>query len=111
MGDSTIVFDDNREVKLSELKCVRFKKNNILISAFQKRFIIAGIGFFILDTGNNLILDRTNVVNKKAVIISAALFATGLLLKRFEYKKVRIGKNKTLRIATCNYQNLKAPSN
>ena len=106
MQDSTILFENDEEIKLSHLKCVRFKKNNHLINAFQQAFIIAGFGFITIDTFNNLIFERPEVLNKKAVLISAALLATSVLLKRMSYKKVRITKNKILRIVNFNYQNL-----
>ncbi len=106
MGDSTIVFDNNVEVKLSELKCIRFKKNNILITKFRRFFLRGGIMFMALNTCNNLILDHSPVVSERAAVISAALFTTGLLLRRMEYKKIRTGKHKILRIVNFNYQNL-----
>jgi hypothetical protein len=110
MADSTIVFDDSIEVKLSKLKCVRFKRNNHLIDAFATAFMIAGVGFIAIDTFNNVILDRQPVVNQKAAVISAGLLSTSFLLKRMGHKKVRITKNKILRIVDFNYQNLNTPN-
>jgi len=106
MGDSTIVFENGEEVKLSQLKSVKFKKNNFLITKFRRFFLRGGIMFMTLNTCNNLILDRSPVISEKAAIISAALYTTGLLLYRMEYKKIRISKRKTLRISNFNYDNL-----
>lgn len=110
MSDSTLLFSNYDEVKLSQLKSVRFKKNNHLITIFSKAFLIAGVGFILLDTFNNIILNRPTVVNEKAVVISAALLSTSFLLKRMSYKRVRTGKHKILRIVNFNYQNLSVPN-
>jgi hypothetical protein len=109
MEDSTILFENYQEVKLSELKCLRFEKSNFLITKFRRFFLMGGIMFMTLNTCNNLILDHSPVINQKAGIISAALFTTGLLLKRMEYKKVRITRNKIVRIVNFSYQNLNRP--
>jgi len=106
LQDSTIFFENSDELKLSQLKRVRFKKNNHLIDAFQRAFLIAGFGFIIIDTFNNMILDRPAIINQKAVVVSAALLTASLLLKRMSYKKIRITKRKTLRISNFNYDNL-----
>ena len=106
LRDSIIFFESDNEVKLNQLKCIRFQKNNFVITKFRKFFLRAGIGFLILDSFNNLILNRPTIVNEKAVIVSAALFTTGLLLKRMSYKKLRLNKHKTLKIVNFNYENV-----
>jgi hypothetical protein len=106
LNDSIIFFDNDLAVKFSQLKRIRFKKNKRLIKTFSAFFIRAGLLFIILDSGNNLLLGRQKIVNEKAVLISASLIAGGLILKRMGIKKIRMNKNKIIKVIDVNYQHL-----
>jgi hypothetical protein len=105
-GDSTIVFTTGQSVGFSQLRKIKLRNPNHLIKVFKSVFIMAGILFIIVDTSNNAILGRDQLVNEKSVLISAALIGTGLLLRRAAIIKLRINKDKTLRVINLSYNNL-----
>jgi len=106
MKDSSILFENYTEIKLNQLKALRIKKHNHLVSTFQNLFLLGGVGFVTLNTINNLITDTSPVFNEKAAYISAALLATSLLIREMNIKRIRITKNKALKILNIDFQHL-----
>ena len=106
LQDSNIVFESGEEIKLAQLKRIRFYKNNILIRPFVTTFKRAGFMFIILNTLNNVILKKPEIITPKAVLISASLFAVYFFLKRINYKNLRITRRKTLKIVHLDFENL-----
>lgn len=105
-NDSLLVLDNEKEIRHSDIRFFLIPKNNYVINGFQKFFFGLGVGFVLLDTANNLLLERETVVNPKAVYISAGLITTSLLLKRMSVKKVRL-RGKTIKVLPYSYKNLK----
>jgi hypothetical protein len=105
-GDSAIVFTTGQFVEFKQINTVKLRSPNRLIRVFKSVFIKAGILFIIVDSVNNAILGREPLVNEKSVLISAALMGTGLLLRRAAIIKLRINKDKTLRVLNLSYNNL-----
>lgn len=108
LRDSSILFENYTEIKLSQLKALRIKKHNHLTGTFQTLFLFGGVGFITLNTINNLITDTSPVFNEKAVYISAALLATSFLIRELNIKRIRVTKNKDLKILNIDFQHLSA---
>jgi hypothetical protein len=106
LSDSTLVFENNKEVKHSDLKAIRLNLNIHLVKTFGFVFIAGGIGFLPLNTLNHLIINDTPIFEPKAAYIAAGLVVTGILIKELETKRIRITKNKNLKVLTHNYQHL-----
>lgn len=106
MQDSIILFDDNSELYLSQLKRIRLRKHNHLVNTFESAFYIAGVGFFSLNTVNNVILSETPIIDQRAALISLGLVATGLGMRELDLKRIRINSIKSLKIISIDYQNL-----
>ena len=110
MRDSSILFENYEEIKLSQIKALRLKKHNHLVGTFQGFFLGLGVGFIGLNTINNLITDTSPVLNEKAVYISAALIAAGLLIREINIKRIRVTKNKDLKILNIDFQHMATDS-
>lgn len=101
MNDSLLIFDNDLSIKLSELKSIKIRGTNISHWLFT-----AGILFFIIDTGNNIVNGHTTIVNDQTVLVSTICVLSGIIVKRLQDKHVYIRKNVTIRILDTDYQNL-----
>ncbi len=101
MQDSVLVFDNDSVIKLSQIKAIKIKGAKI-----SPYFFGAGVLFFLIDTGNNLIYQRPQIVNERAVLVSTVFIAGGIVLSYIQDKHVRIHKNTVLRIIEADYQDL-----
>jgi hypothetical protein len=106
LNDTAIVFDNDSIVPLNKLKVIRIKDHRHLLTLFGGAFKTAGVMFFGLNTINNAINDRSPVVDSKAAGISAALFGTGMIMKYFSAKRIRIKKNTVFKVVEINYADL-----
>ncbi|PBQ34326.1 hypothetical protein CNR22_21965 [Sphingobacteriaceae bacterium] len=106
LQDSTILFENYTEVKLDQIKALRLRKHNPLITTFQTIFFMVGVGFVTLNTVNNVITDTSPVFNEKAAYISAALLATGFLIREIGIVRVKMTKNKNIKIINIDFQHL-----
>ncbi|MBA3683477.1 MAG: hypothetical protein H0W73_20270 [Bacteroidetes bacterium] len=73
---------------------------------FQSAFITGGAFFFFLNTTNNLINERTPVISMNAALIGGGLMVTGVLIKQIGVRRLRINKNKYLKIVDLSFNNL-----
>jgi hypothetical protein len=106
LQDSFIVFSNDTIIKLDQLKAIRIRKNNVLISLLKGVFITGGAMFFFLNTTNNLINERSPIIDQNAALIGAGLITTGLLIKQIGIRRIRITKHKQLKIIDLNFNNL-----
>ncbi len=106
LHDSMIIFENDSKILLSQIKAIKIHNANHLYPLFAGFFITGGVLFAGLDTFNNLINNQAKVVDERAVIAGASLIAAGLIIKQMAIKRVRMGKNKTLRILDLNYRDL-----
>ena len=106
MKDSSILFDNDSSIHLSQIKTIKLRNANHLYPLFGGFFVTGGVLFVTLDSFNNLINNQAKIVDERAVIAGASLVAAGLIIKQLAIKRVRIGKHKTLRILDINYQDL-----
>lgn len=106
LQDSFIVFSNDTMIKLNQLKAIRIQKNNTLVKTFQRAFIILGGGFFFLNTTNNIINERSPVIDVNGALIGGGLIITGILVKQLNIKRVRLKESKHLKILDLNFNNL-----
>jgi hypothetical protein len=106
LQDSFIVFSNDTIIKLDQLKAICVRKSNFLMRQFQKVFIAGGGLFFVLNTTNNLINERSPVLDQNAALIGAGLISTGFLIKQIGIRRIRITKHKQLKIIDLNFNNL-----
>ena len=101
LQDSILVFDDESTIKLSQIKAVK-----ILGGRFSHYVFVAGIGFFVIDTGNNIVFSNSQIVTKGASIVLITGLVAGLIVKRIQDKHIRINKNCTFRIIDSDFQHI-----
>ena len=95
--DSTIILK-GMDVPVNTIGMVYRGRGNFLTKSFAKAFIWAGLGFIILDTGNNLITHSSTIIDERAVIAGSSLMLVGGIMKLVEIKKYKIGNKHTLKI-------------
>ena len=106
INDSMIVFKNDSIIFISQIKLIKLRNSSGLSKLFGSLFLIGGSGLIIIDTFNNVINSQAKIVDERALIVGASLIAAGLIIKQLAIKRVRISKNKSLRVLNINYQNL-----
>lgn len=106
INDSMIVFKNDSTIFISQIKSIKLRNSSVLAKLFGSLFLIGGSGLIIIDTFNNIINSQAKIVDERALIVGASLIAAGLIIKQLAIKRVRISKNKSLRVLDINYQNL-----
>lgn len=106
LQDSLIVFSNDTIIKLSQIKAICIRKSNFLMKQFQQVFMLGGGLFFTFNTTNNLLNARHPVIDQNAAFIGVGLISTGLLIKEIGIKRLRINKNKYLKIVDLSFNNL-----
>ncbi len=106
LQDSFIVFSNDSVIRLSQLKAVCIRHSNYVIRLFQSAFITGGAFFFFLNTTNNLINERTPVLDINAAFIGTGLITTGFLIKQIGVRRLRINEHKHLKIVDLSFNNL-----
>ncbi len=106
MKDSTLIFENETQVKLDELKGIRFTRTNHLLATFQSLFLMGGVGFISLNSLNNLIIETHPVFSPTAAYMSAAMLSTGLLIKAARIKRIHFNKKTVIKILDINFEDL-----
>ena len=101
MKDSSLIFTDGNEIEIKQIKGVRIRGGNFSRYAFG-----AGLLFPILDIGNNLMFNRTPIINERALKVGAIFIAVGLVLKYVQDKHIHIRKSSTFRVFDPDYEHL-----
>lgn len=101
--DSFIVLKDTILIKISEIKSIKINKKNRIVSIISNVLITAGLGFSIIDSGNNLITNQHPYINSRSIIITIPFVVSGLLIKQINIKRIRINKQKVIKVLTLNY--------
>lgn len=105
LGDSCILFEAD-SVGLNQLKAIRFKSNNYHAKLFQKIFLIGGVGFPSISLANNSINNVDPLLNKTAAIVTASFLAASFLVHQSCIKRMRLTKNKIIKIVDIDYEHL-----
>lgn len=103
MQDSLLVLDNDSVIKLAQIKSIKI--DGMMISPY---FFGAGALFLMYDTGFNIIYGKPQIVNERAVLVTAICFTGGLIMKYCQDKHIRIKKSDTMRIIDNDYRNLQA---
>lgn len=106
LQDSFIVFSNDSIIKLGQLKAICIRKSNFVVRLFQSAFITGGAFFFFLNTTNNIINERTPILDANAALIGGGLIATGALIKQIGVRHLRINEHKHLKIVDLSFNNL-----
>lgn len=96
--NDSVIFLKGMDVPLKMIDVVYREKGNFLTRDLSKFFMWAGLGFIILDTGNNLITKNDDVIEQRAVVAGGSLLLVGFTMKMLSIKKYRIGNRNTLKV-------------
>jgi hypothetical protein len=88
LADSSLTIGSRTQVQLGDIGAVY--KQFHFPKLMTKFFIIAGAGYLIIDSFNNLI-NKEKVFEPQTMIISASLIGVGVALIPLSQKKCRIG--------------------
>lgn len=105
-SDSILYLSDGWEIPLHKIKCITLYNGNHLTDVFQKYFRRLAILFIFVDTANNIILERPEVINKKALVVAGSLIAASFFVKRLGVKKVMVKKSTIFKVFDNNFDNL-----
>ncbi len=106
MQDSLLIFMNERSVNIHNLKKVGIERNIHLLQTVENYFIILGVGFFGLNTLNNVITDNPPIINWTAAAIGGALVGFSQVFQIMQTKRVKITKNTSIRVVNFNYDQL-----
>jgi len=95
IDDSTITIGPRNKVNLSDISAVY--KNYHFPSLIARFIFIAGAGYFVLDSFNNLI-NREQVFVPRTMIISASLICVSAVIFPFHQQKIKPGLRWKLKI-------------
>jgi hypothetical protein len=109
LRDSLILFENDKEIQLSQIKALRLRSSNFLVSQFRQFFIRGGIIFFTLNSLNNVIIETHPVVSETSVYITLGMIGTGLVIREILIKRIRVNSRVTLRIIDVDFQNMNKP--
>ncbi len=103
MNDSLLAFTDGTIININRIKGIKIKGGN-----FSRYFFGSAILFPVLDITNNLVFDRRPIVNERALNVSAAFLAIGVVVNYIQDKHVHIRKSTTFRVFDPDYEHLNA---
>ena len=106
LQDSLVILDDESAIRLSSFKCIRIRRENYHAKLFQGIFMIGAVGYPFLNLVNHALTNETFHLDERALVVSGALLAAVLIIRQLQIKRIRITKNKTLKIVDINYQEL-----
>jgi hypothetical protein len=86
------------KVLIREVDRVILRSDNFFINVGSRYLPAAGIIYFLADNLNPVFQGYSFKVDPNSAIIGASLVTVGLVLKQFQKRKHKIGKNKRLRI-------------
>ncbi len=98
MQDSTLYIETGEAIQLHEIKKIIIDRSNFLTRKVSSFFRIAGIGYIGLDAFNNSINRETPVFKERVLVVGAALFVVGEIIHIANKRRLKIGKNRTLKI-------------
>jgi len=96
--DSSFVVN-RQEIKLSEVKYIQNTKRHKGWDFLSGVSLTAGLGYFILDSGNKLINgEGREIANSRMVVTTSIFMGVFLVSNRIANRKYRINKNRKLKI-------------
>lgn len=101
MNDSILVFENDVIVKINQLKSIKITGANI-----SHWFFVAALGFFIIDTGNNIANGNATIIHQQVIVATTVGVLAGLIVKRIQDKHVYMRKHVCIKIVDADYENL-----
>lgn len=101
MNDSLLLFDNDKVVRVDEIKSIQIRGINI-----SPLFFGAGVLFLGLDSFNRLVNDQAKIVDERAVFVCAMCFAGGIITYFVQNKRIRIRNCAQIQIIDSNYQQI-----
>lgn len=96
--NDSVVFLKGMDVPLKTIDAVYRDRGNFLTRDLSKFFMWAGLGFIVLDTGNNLVTKSDDVIEQRAVVAGGSLMLVGFTMKLLSIKKYKIGNMNALKV-------------
>jgi hypothetical protein len=105
--DSTMIFSDESELNFSKIKKIKLTGFYPLARTFQGFFLGLGLGFFPLNTINELIVKGNDpIFSSTAALISAGLLCTSFALRELTLKRIKINHRVTLQKGQYMYEHI-----
>ena len=98
MQDSALYLETGEAIYLKDIKKIIMDRSNFLTRKISSFFRVAGIGYIGIDAFNNSINSETPVFKERVLLVGAALFLVGEIIHIANKKRIKIGKNRTLKI-------------
>jgi hypothetical protein len=102
MNDSTLFFTNGDFIYLKEIRTIYMNRSNYLVRLFRKAFFRGGVVLLLLDSFDNIVNGNPTILETRVAIIGGSMIGAGLLMRFFEIKRIRPGKNKRLHVIDYN---------
>jgi hypothetical protein len=106
LSDSLLILENGVEIRYTDLKRIKIDLDRHLLGTFRQFFFRMGIGFFPLNTLNNLITENRPIVQESALLISGACLTVSAILRGFAYKRIKINNHLGFRLIEKDFQKL-----
>lgn len=90
------------KIKLNEIEVVYKKTSRYGLSLLSNVTLIAGLGFFAIDSGNRLINSENPIVRRETIKLSSGLLGVSVLSSLLTKKKYKIGERHPIKIIDLN---------
>ncbi len=104
LQDSLIIFN-GAVVNTREIGSIRVDRRSNGIKGASRTARKAGVGLFLIDQFNSLVITREPIrIQKEVLIVSSSLVALSYLIHLTQKKKFKIGGNRRLRIIDVSFK-------
>jgi hypothetical protein len=108
LQDSLIVLSHDSVLTLSQIKKIRIRHHNYHNKLFRTIFTLGAVGYPLLNIVNNALNSNSPLLDQKAMIVSASFLSALLITREMGITRLRITKNKTLKVVDVDYNKLNA---
>jgi len=98
MSDSTLYIETGDSIRLDEIKKIIIDRSNFLTRQISTKFRIAGVAYIGLIAFNNARSDSSPILDNTTLLVGASIFLVGEIAHIANKKRIRIGKNRILKI-------------
>jgi hypothetical protein len=108
LQDSLVVLGNDSVITLSRIKKIRIRHHNYHNKLFRTIFTIGAVGYPLLNVVNNALNNNSPLLDQQAMIVSASFLGALFITREMGITRLRITKNKTLRISDVDFNKLNA---
>jgi len=98
MSDSTLYIETGEAIHLTDVKKIIIDRSSFLTRQISTKFRIAGVAYIGMIAFNNARSDDSPILDKTTLLVGASIFLVGEIAHVANKKRIRIGKNRTLKI-------------